>query len=79
MVAKENGIKRVFGIDYSTSFPFDEVMNDIENAGQSELKSEIQEIFKWADRFDNKIESGSGLADLLYHINSSDFRSLSNK
>ena len=77
-VAKENDLKKVYGIDYSTSFPFEEVMKDIENSGQLTLQTQIQGIFEWAEGFDNKIESGMTLTELTYHINSTEFRKLSN-
>ncbi|PQJ80548.1 DUF5694 domain-containing protein [Polaribacter porphyrae] len=77
-VAKDNSLQKVYGIDYSTEFPFEEVMSDIENSKQSKLQAQIQEIFNWAKKIDNKIEAGISLTELTYYINSKEFRSYSN-
>ena len=77
-VAKENNLEKVYGVDYSTVFPFEEVMKDIENSKQLKLQAQIQEIFKWAEKIDNKIESGISLTELTYYVNSKDFRNYSN-
>lgn len=77
-VARENNLERVYGIDYSTEFPFEEVMKDIENSKQLKLQAQIQEIFKWAEKIDNKIEAGITLTELTYYVNSKEFRNYSN-
>lgn len=78
-VAKEIGLKKVYGIDYSTSFPFEEVMNDIEKNNQSVLEASIQNgIDNITSEIDNRIESGISLTELTYYINSEEFRNLSN-
>lgn len=79
-VAKDNNLKKVYGIDFSsTSFPFEEVMNAIEKAGQPKLKERLQnDISKFTLEFDNKIESGISLTELTYYSNSSEFRNFSN-
>lgn len=78
-VAKENNLKTVYGIDYSTSFPFQDVMNDIEKSNQSELKGKIENgISKLTTEFDNKIESGVSLTELTYYMNTSEFRKFHN-
>ena len=79
-VAKEKNLKTVYGIDYSsTSFPFEEVMNAIEKAGQSKLKERfLNDISKFTLEFDNKIESGISLSELTYFLNSSESRNFSN-
>lgn len=78
-VAKKNNLKKVYGIDYSTSFPYQEVMNDIENSNQSELKSEIEgAIAKFSTDFNNKIDSGASLKELMYYVNSKEMRYASN-
>lgn len=77
-VAKENNLEKVYGIDYSTEFPFEEVMDDISNSKQLKLQAQIQEIFKWAEKIDNKIESGISLTELTYYVNSKEFRNYSN-
>ena len=79
-VAKENNLKKVYGIDYSsTSFPFEEVMNAIEKAGQSKLKERFEnDISKFTLEFDNKIQSGISLSELTYFLNSSESRAFSN-
>lgn len=78
-VAKANSLKKVYGIDYSTSFPFEEVMSDIEKNNQSELKTRIQKgISIITSEIDNRIESGISLTELTYYINNEEFRNLSN-
>jgi len=78
-VAKENNLKTPYAIDYSTSFPFEDVMNDIEKANQSELKAKIQDgISKITVEFDNKIDDGISLTKLTYYLNSPEIRSFSN-
>lgn len=78
-VAKANNLEKVYGIDYRTSFPYGEVMEAMENAGQTELKSKIQdEIAKFSTDFDKKIDSGISLTDLMYHLNTPDMRKRSN-
>lgn len=77
--AKENNLKTVYGIDYSTSFPFGDVMNAIEQNNQSKLKAEIENgISKFTEEFDRKIDSGASLKELTYYLNSSEMRSFSN-
>lgn len=77
--AKEIGLKRVYGIDYSTSFPFGEVMAAIEKANQEDLQVKINDgISKFTDDFDNKIESGISLTELTYHLNTQEMRYFSN-
>lgn len=77
--AKENNLKTVYGIDYSTSFPFGEVMNAIEKNNQSELKAKIEGgISKFTAGFDDKIDSGASLKELTYYLNSAEMRSFSN-
>lgn len=77
--AKENDLTTVYGIDYSTSFPFGDVMAAIEQNNQSELKAEIENgISKFTAEFDNKIDSGASLKELTYYLNSAEMRSFSN-
>ncbi|PWL39889.1 hypothetical protein DKG77_03400 [Flagellimonas aquimarina] len=78
--AKENNLKTVYGIDYNeTTFPFGDVMADIEKSNQPELKSKIEDaIAKFTTEFDNKIVSGASLLDLTYYLNSPEMRSFSN-
>lgn len=79
-VAKANNLEKVYGIDYSTSFPFEEVMKDIENANQTELLSKIQNgISKFTADFDNRIEEGASLTELTYYLNSPAMRKFSNE
>lgn len=78
-VAKENNLKKVYAIDYSTSFPFEDVMKEIEKNNQSELKKKIEDgISKFTVDFDNKIESGVSLTELTYFLNSQEMRKMSN-
>lgn len=78
-VAKENNLKTLYGIDYSTSFPFEDVMNDIKKSNQSELKGKIENgISTLTTEFDNKIESGISLSELTYYLNTSEFRDFHN-
>ena len=78
-VAKDVNAKKVYGIDYATAFPFDEVMEAIEQANQKELKSKIQGgISKYTVDFDNKIEAGVSLTELTYYLNSAPLRQLTN-
>lgn len=78
-VAKENNLKTLYGIDYSTSFPFEDVMNDIEKSNQSELKGKIENgISTFTTEFDNKIQSGISLTELTYYLNTSEFRDFHN-
>ncbi|MFP2996835.1 DUF5694 domain-containing protein [Spongiivirga sp. MCCC 1A20706] len=77
--AHANDIEKVYGIDYSTSFPFNEVMKDIEEANQTELMSKIQNgITKITVDFDNKIEAGVSLVELTYYLNTPEMRKFSN-
>lgn len=77
--ARANNLKKVYAVDYATSFPFEEVMNDIEKNNQSELKTKIQYgISGITTEIDNKIESGVSLTELTYYINNGEFRKLSN-
>lgn len=78
-VAKTNNLKRVYTIDYSTSFPFEQVMDDIEKSNQSGLKARVQKgISKITSEIDNRINSGISLTKLTYYINNKEFRNLSN-
>lgn len=78
-IAKENNLKTLYGIDYSTSFPFEDVMNDIKKSNQSELKGKIENgISTLTTEFDNKIESGISLSELTYYLNTSEFRDFHN-
>jgi len=78
-VAKENSLKKIYAIDYSTSFPFEDVMKEIEKNNQSELKTKIEDgISKFTIDFDNKIESGVSLTELTYFLNSPEMRKFSN-
>jgi len=77
--ANEIGLERVYGIDYSTSFPFGEVMAAIEKANQEDLKVKINDgIARFTDDFDNKIESQISLTELTYHLNTQEMRYFSN-
>ncbi len=78
-VAKQNNLKKLYAIDYSTSFPFEDVMKEIQENDQSELKKEIEDgISKFTVEFDNKIESGISLSELTYFLNSQKMRKFSN-
>ena len=79
-IAKENNLETVYGIDYNgTKFPYEAVMNDIENNNQSELKAKIEGgISKFTADFDTKIELGVSLTELTYYLNSPEMRSFSN-
>jgi len=78
-IAKQNNLKRVYAIDYSTSFPLEDVMKEIEQNNQSELKKKIEDgISKFTVDFDNKIESGVSLTELTYFVNSQEMRKFSN-
>ena len=78
-VAKKNNLDTVYGIDYSTSFPYEDVMNDIKKSNQSELKAEIDNaILKFTLDFDNKIDSGASLLELLNYVNNEEMRYASN-
>tara|TARA_R110002049_G_scaffold170139_1_gene336730 strand:- start:4575 stop:5438 length:864 start_codon:yes stop_codon:yes gene_type:complete len=78
-VARDNNLKKVYAIDYSTPFHFEQVMNDIEKNNQSQLKAEIQNGFSnITSEIDDRIESGLSLKELTYFINSQKFREISN-
>ena len=78
-IARKNNIEQLYGIDYSTSFPFEEVLAAIGEANQTELMSEIQDgIAKFTVDFDNKIEEGASLAELTYYLNTAEMRKFSN-
>jgi len=78
-VAKENGLEKVYAIDYKTSFPFGEVMEDLEKNNQGALKSEIEEtIAKFTKEFDDKIDAGVSLKELTYYLNTPKMNKLSN-
>lgn len=79
-VAKTNNLEKVYGIDYSkTKFPYQDVMNDIENNKQFELKEKIEStISKFTTDFDSKIDSGASLKELTYFTNSKGMRYISN-
>jgi len=80
-VGKANKIEKIYGMDYTqTSFPFGEVMGDIEKNKQHKLKEKIENgISKMTIDFDNKIESGASLKELTYYLNSPEMRVFSNK
>jgi len=79
-VAKATNLKKLYAIDYlETSFPFEDVMNDIQVNNQTEIKSEIEEgIAKITQDFDSKIESGASLTELTYYLNTPEMREFSN-
>ncbi|GAA4279227.1 DUF5694 domain-containing protein [Aquimarina mytili] len=78
-IAKQNRLKKVYSIDYTTSFPFEDVMKDIQKNNQSELKKKIEDaISKITVEFDNQIDSGASLTELTYYLNSPEIRSFSN-
>ena len=78
-IARQNNLKRVYAIDYSTSFPLEDVMKEIEQNNQFDLKKKIEDgISKFTVDFDNKIESGVSLTELTYFINSKEMRKFSN-
>ncbi len=78
-VAKQNNLKKIYAIDYSTSFPFEDVMKEIEQNNQSELKKKIENgISKITVDFNKKIESGVPLTELTYFVNSQEMRKFSN-
>ena len=78
-VAKANGLSKVYGIDYRTSFPFDEVMAALEKNNQEDLKAEFFDgIARFTEEFDEKIAAGISLADLTIYLNSKEMRKLSN-
>lgn len=78
-VAKQNNLHKVYAIDYSTTFPFEDVMIAIEENNQAELKQQIEAgISKFTVDFDNKIESGASLTELTYFVNSQEMRKFSN-
>ena len=43
-IAKENNLEAVYGIDYKTTFPYGEALNDIEKNKQFELKEKIEKL-----------------------------------
>ena len=79
-VAKMNNLEKVYAIDYSkTEFPYGDVMNDIENNKQLELKEKIENtISKFTGDFDNMIDSDVSLKELTYYQNSKEMRYISN-
>jgi len=78
-VAKKNNLEKVYGIDYKeTNFPFNEVMRDIENSNQPELKAKIETIAQFTEDFDAKIDAGLSLTELTYYVNSPEMRNVSN-
>jgi len=79
-IAKENNLETVYGIDYKTTFPYGEALNDIEKNKQFELKEKIENSFsKFTIDFDNKIDSGASLKELTYFVNSKkELRNISN-
>lgn len=78
--AKKNNLERVYAIDYTkTSFPFEEVMQAITTAKQTELEQEIMDgIATFTTGFDNKIEAGASLLELTYYLNTPEMRYFSN-
>ncbi|NKI32956.1 DUF5694 domain-containing protein [Croceivirga thetidis] len=78
-VAKANNIKQVHGIDYKTSFPFDEVLESIEKNKQEDLKEQLfAGISKFTQEFDDKIASGISLTELTLYLNNPEMRAFSN-
>lgn len=79
-VAKENNLKKVYGIDYTgTNFPFSEVMADVVKNNQIELQAKIEKaISRFTEEFDSKIEAGESLIDLTIFLNKPEMRAFSN-
>ncbi|NJB71639.1 hypothetical protein GGR42_002101 [Saonia flava] len=79
-VAKENNLETVYGVDYNeTIFPYGDVMGEIEDNKQLQLKEEIENaISKFTVDFDDKIDSDASLKELTYFVNSKNMRDISN-
>ncbi|MCF7568934.1 DUF5694 domain-containing protein [Sabulilitoribacter arenilitoris] len=79
-VAKENNLKKVYGIDYTgTTFPFSEVMTDVVKNNQIELQAKIEKaISRFTEEFDSKIEAGESLIELTTFLNKPEMRAFSN-
>ena len=75
-VAKANNLDKVYAVDYKdTEFPFEAVMQAIVENDQVDLKEEIEAgIATFTTEFDNKIDAGVSLKELMYHVNRPEMR-----
>jgi hypothetical protein len=73
-IAKKSGLKRVYGIDISTQFPFDSLMLAIDKAHQEELKKAIFERIKKFETLDNEARKKYGLTKLIIENNKQSHR-----
>ena len=78
--ARKLGMKNLVAMDYrNTEFPFDSLMTVISKNNQTDIQKRILgSIEKFTVDFDNMIESGSSLTDLLLYINTPELRIKSN-
>ena len=77
--ARASNLDKVYAIDYRTSFPYAEVMEAMETAGQTDLKSRIMdEIAKSSSEFDKRVDSGISLTELMYYHNTPHMRKWTN-
>lgn len=78
--AKRAEIDEVIGIDYKTEFPFDSLMVVLEQHEQVDIQFRISKMIEvFTSDFDEKIENGESLLDLTYHLNTGQFRAMSNR
>lgn len=79
-VAKQNNLDKVYGIDYlETEFPYREAMKDIQSNNQVKLQEQIEKsIAKFTRDFDNLIETGASLKELMLAMNTKEMRYASN-
>ncbi|MEO0470331.1 MAG: DUF5694 domain-containing protein [Bacteroidota bacterium] len=76
--AKEIGLKGVHAVDYNeTDFPFDSVMTVMQQSGQTDLLQKVDQVIQtFTAGFDEKIESGASLKEMLYHLNQPGMRQM---
>ena len=79
-IAKKLDHDKVWAIDYrDTEFPFDSLMTVMAINDQKVLQQKFTDaIQRFTKEFDEKLDSGASLKELLYYLNGKDMRRLSN-
>ena len=70
--------ERVYAIDYlETSFPFDSMMQAMEQAGQEDLQAELGALIEtFTSGFDNMINEGKSLCEIYVYMNAEAMRNV---
>jgi hypothetical protein len=75
---KKLGLKQLIAVDYPyTDFPYEKMMESINNADQSELEQSLSGLIeKFTNGFDDLINTGASLEEIYAHLNSEELRQL---